>query len=76
LSLKSGPTESGVPRPRSVGGTVLPIDKMSIVLSNFWVILVLLLLVPLGILFYKKRDVALKLFIPLIMRCFEIGRIF
>jgi hypothetical protein len=51
LTIKSGPTESGV---ESVGGDVLSIDKLSLLLSRNW-LLILLLLLPLTFLFYKKR---------------------
>ncbi|MCX6660473.1 MAG: hypothetical protein NTX81_08905 [Candidatus Bathyarchaeota archaeon] len=75
LTFKSGPTESGaVATSNPVGGTLLPIDKLSVFLSNFWFILILLLLVPFGIIFYKKRDVALKSFMPLISRFLEYRR--
>lgn len=75
LTFKSGPTESGAAAtPNPVGGTLIPIDKLSVFLSNFWFILILLLLVPFGIIFYKKRDVALKSFTPLISRFLEYRR--
>jgi len=78
LTFKSGPTESGAAGRalNPVGGTLLPIDKLSMFLSNFWFILILLLLVPFGIIFYKKRDVALKSFMPLISRFLEYRKIY
>ena len=50
LTIKSGPTESGE---ISVGGEVISIDKLSLFLSQNW-LLILLLLLPLGFLLYKK----------------------
>jgi hypothetical protein len=50
LSIKAGPTESGV-----VGGEIMPVDTLTLLLSHTWV-LVLLFLLPLGVLLYKKRD--------------------
>jgi hypothetical protein len=55
LTIKSGPTESGIEPTRVVGGDVLSVDKLSLLLSNNWVLLLLLLL-PLSFLLYKKRN--------------------
>ena len=73
LSIKPGPTESGnsgtnhVLRlgPPAVGGELLP--------ANFWLmpkhlILILILLIPLGLILYKKRDLASNLLTKLILR--------
>lgn len=62
LTLKSGPTESGVssPSPSPVGGEIIPIDKLSLLLSHYWLFLILLLL-PFGFLLYKKRHFILRL---------------
>ena len=58
LTLKPGPTISGgVAEP--VGGEILPIDKLSVFLSNYW-ILILFLLLPFGFLLYKKRDMVIR----------------
>jgi hypothetical protein len=51
LTIKSGSTESGRV---SVGGEVISIDKLSLLLSHNW-LLILLLLVPIGFLLYRKR---------------------
>jgi len=51
LTIKSGPTESG--EVSVVGGEVISIDKLSLLLSRNW-LLILLLLLPLGFLLYKK----------------------
>ena len=72
LSFKPGPTQSGngpLPPPSApVGGEMLGIDKLSVFLSNYWLLVVLLLLVPLTLLIYKKRNVALRLLTPLMSR--------
>ena len=72
LSIKPGPTESGTittptPTPRPVGGTVVPVDKLLVFLSNFWPIMLLLLL-PAAFILYKKRNLVLKMLSPVIFR--------
>ncbi|MCJ7456248.1 hypothetical protein MUP07_05815 [Candidatus Bathyarchaeota archaeon] len=47
---------------------MLGIDKLSVFLSNYWLLVVLLLLVPSTLLIYKKRNVALRLLTPLMSR--------
>lgn len=56
LTIKSGPTESGVEPNgnRLVGGDILTVDKLSLLLSRNW-LLILLLLLPLSFVLYKKR---------------------
>jgi len=55
LTIKSGPTESGeIPAPSPVGGDVLLSDKLSILLSNFWPV-VTLLMIFLGYLLYSRK---------------------
>ncbi|RLI32939.1 hypothetical protein DRO66_10855 [Candidatus Bathyarchaeota archaeon] len=57
LTVKSGPTESGVEingGNHFVGGDILPVDKLSLLLSRNW-LLILLLLLPLSFMIYKKR---------------------
>ncbi len=82
LIIKSGPTESGeLPPPTTpppsypVGGEMLPVDKLSVFLSNFWFILILLLFLPLALIFYKRRNMALRFFTPLVSRFFEYRRL-
>jgi len=79
LTIKAGPSESGVapspPPPTPVGGELIPIDKLSVFLSNFWLLIVLILLLPAMVLFYKKRNSVLKLISPLIFRFLEYKRI-
>lgn len=53
LSIKSGPTESG--SVAAVGGEIIPVDTLTLLRSHNGV-LVLLFLLPLGVLLYKKRD--------------------
>lgn len=72
LSIKPGPTESGTittptPTPKPVGGTVVPVDKLLVFLSNFWPI-ILLLLLPAAFILYKKRNLVLKMLSPVIFR--------
>ncbi len=58
LILKSGPTESGAttsPPPGPVGGEVIPIDKISLFLSQYWFLIAILLL-PVAYVLYKKRS--------------------
>ncbi|MCP8312343.1 MAG: hypothetical protein L6M37_05275 [Candidatus Methylarchaceae archaeon HK02M1] len=66
LSLKSGPTESGevvapIEPSTPVGGELLP------AVSQYW-LLILLLLLPLSFLLYKKRNVLLPWILRLIIR--------
>jgi hypothetical protein len=58
LILKAGPTESGAttsPPPGPVGGEVIPIDKISLFLSQYWFLIAVLLL-PVAYVLYKKRS--------------------
>ena len=57
FNFKSGPTESGLPKPKNiaVGGEVLSIDKLSVFLSQYWLLL-LLIIIPFAYLLYKKRQ--------------------
>ena len=70
LNLKSGPTQSGAaPLPSGpVGGEMVPIDKLSVFLSNYWILVILLLLLPAALVLYKKREIALKLLTPVLSR--------
>ncbi|MEE8571297.1 MAG: hypothetical protein V3S97_09955 [Candidatus Bathyarchaeia archaeon] len=65
LTIQSGPTASGVPNgngKRIVGGDIVSIDKLSLLLSNNWVLIILLLL-PLSFLLYKKRNAVFHRFL-------------
>ena len=70
LSLKPGPTQSRTMAqpPPPVGGEMFAVDKLSVFMSNYWLAVILLLLLPLAVLFYKKRELALRLFKPLLLR--------
>ena len=68
LTIKSGPTESGeIPPPNSVGGEMMPINKLAVFLSQFWFI-VIIILIPLAVIFYKKQGWFIKIFNPLLSR--------
>ena len=47
---------------------MLPVDKLSVFLSNYWILVVLLLLLPAALVLYKKREIALKLLTPVLSR--------
>jgi hypothetical protein len=68
LTIPSGPTVSGIPNgvngKNFVGGDVVSIDKLSLLLSRNWV-LILLLLLPLSFLLYKKRNAVFHRFLRL-----------
>jgi hypothetical protein len=73
LTLKPGPTQSGFVTPPPpvhppVGGEMFAADKLSVFMSNYWLAVILLLLLPLAVLFYRKRELALKLLKPLLLR--------
>jgi hypothetical protein len=71
LTIKPGPTESGEvattsrPPPTPVGGEMLPVDKLGVFLSQYW-LLIIILMVPLMLLLYVKRNAALKLLSPIL----------
>ena len=74
LILKAGPTESGIPPttsppPGPVGGEVIPIDKISLFLSQYWFLIAILLL-PVAYVLYKKRS----MIPPWIMRAMHFFR--
>jgi hypothetical protein len=65
LNVESGPTESGC-LGGPVGGEILAADKLSIFFSNYSVLLVLLMFLPIFVLFWKKRGKVLGLLSPFI----------
>ncbi|MCW4043390.1 MAG: hypothetical protein NWE90_06670 [Candidatus Bathyarchaeota archaeon] len=76
LNIKSGPTQSGLPptpspSPTPVGGEMLPVDKLSVFFSSSWILILLILILPVAFILYRKRDVTLKLLSPLVSRLFE-----
>ncbi len=71
LSFRAGPTQSGgfvaSPPPTSpppVGGEIIDINTLAVVLSRYW-LLILILLIPLAFVFYKKRAAIPKWFLRL-----------
>ncbi|MEE9458431.1 MAG: hypothetical protein V3V84_01565 [Candidatus Bathyarchaeia archaeon] len=70
LTVKSGPTESGVPG-YPVGGEMVQVDKLSVFLSSSWILILLILIAPIAFILYRKRDVTLKILSPLVSRVFE-----
>ena len=78
LTLKPGPTQSGdpgptTPPPAPVGGEMLPVDKLSIFFSSSWILILLILIIPVAFILYRKRDVTLKILTPLVSRLFDYG---
>ena len=67
LMPKSGPTESGVDV-TPVGGEMLPVDKISVFLSSSWILILLILILPVAFILYRKREIPLKLLNPLVSR--------
>jgi hypothetical protein len=69
FNVKSGPTESGIEDGvggldgfgGEVGGEVFSIDKLSVFLSQYWLLL-LLILIPFSYVLYKKRHALPKVF--------------
>ena len=70
LTVKSGPTESGT-NGAPVGGEMFPVDKISVFLSSSWILILLILILPVAFILYRKRDVTLKIFSPLVSRLFD-----
>ena len=65
LSIKPGPTQSGLANPvttvRSVGGVIQGANTL-------WAFILLLLVIPLAVRLYGKRNVILKALFPIIAR--------
>ncbi|MFC1507362.1 hypothetical protein ACFLQ6_09890 [Thermoproteota archaeon] len=72
LTLKSGPSPCGIEAPTPVSGELIPVDKLSIFLSSSWILILLILVIPVAFILYRKRDVALKILNPLVSRTFEL----
>jgi hypothetical protein len=64
LSFKAGPTQSGsaTPSPPPVGGEIIDINLVSVLLARYWPLIVLLM-VPLAFVLYKKRTAIPKWFL-------------
>jgi hypothetical protein len=72
LMVKSGPTESGSTQELPpVGGEMIPVDKLSVFLSSSWILILLILILPVAFILYRKRDVTLKILTPLVSRLFD-----
>jgi hypothetical protein len=72
LNVKSGPAESG-DQSTSVAGEFVPVDKLSVFLSSSWILILLILILPVAFILYRKRDMTLKLLSPLVSRLFDYG---
>ncbi len=70
LNIKPGPAVSGDQMGNPVGGEIIPINKLSLLLSQYWLLLIILL-IPFAFLLYTKRGIALKLFSPIVSRLFR-----
>jgi hypothetical protein len=65
LSFKAGPTQSGLmATPPPVGGEMVDINTVSVFLSRYW-LLIIILLIPLTYVLYKKRSAIPKWFLRL-----------
>ncbi|WP_455369684.1 hypothetical protein [[Eubacterium] cellulosolvens] len=71
LTIKSGPTESGFTASTTVGGEMVPVDKISVFFSSSWILILLILIAPIVFILYRKRDSTLKILSPLVSRLFE-----
>ena len=73
LTVKSGPTESGFGDANgpTVAGEMVPVDKISVFLSSSWLLILLILILPVAFILYRKRNVTLKIFNPLVSRLLE-----
>ena len=69
LTVKSGPTESGFES--TVAGELVPVDKLSIFLSSSWILILLIMILPVAFILYRKRGVTLKFLSPLVSRLFD-----
>lgn len=67
LSFKAGPTESGRGPSDAVGGEMVDINVVAVFLSRYW-LLILILLIPLAVVLYKKRSVIPKWFLQLMYK--------
>ncbi|MGB6681559.1 MAG: hypothetical protein WBF08_09605 [Candidatus Bathyarchaeia archaeon] len=68
LIFKPGPTESGR---EPVAGELVPVDKLSVFLSSSWILILLILILPVAFILYRKRDVTLKVLSPLVSRLYD-----
>ncbi len=74
LTFEPGPTESGrINGVHPVGGEMVPVDKLSVFLSSSWILILLIMILPVAFILYRKRDVSLKILSPLVSRLFDYG---
>jgi hypothetical protein len=52
---------------------LVPVDKLSIFLSSSWILILLIMILPVAFILYRKRDVTLKILSPLVSRLFDYG---
>ena len=72
LNFRTGPTRSGGSQEfRPVAGEMVPVDKLSIFLSNSWILILLILILPVAFVLYRKLDSTLKILNPLVSRLFN-----
>ena len=72
LMVNSGPTKSGdISELPPVGGEMVPIDKLSVFLSSSWILILLIMILPVAFILYRKRGVTLKFLSPLVSRLFD-----
>jgi hypothetical protein len=50
---------------------MFPVDKISVFLSSSWILILLILILPVAFILYRKRDVTLKILSPLVSRLFD-----
>ncbi|MEE9459020.1 MAG: hypothetical protein V3V84_04575 [Candidatus Bathyarchaeia archaeon] len=73
LMVNSGPTKSGGSPSTPVAGELVPVDKLSVFLSSSWILILLIMILPVVFILYRKRNVTLKILSPLVSRLFDYG---
>ncbi len=71
LMINYGPTKSGPAPSTPVAGEMVPVDKLSIFLSTSWILILLIMILPVAFILYRKRNVTLKILSPLVSRLFD-----
>ena len=68
IRIKAGPTESGgqPTHPEPVGGELIPAELFP-VLSQYW-LLILVILLPLTLILYKKRHTLFPIILKMLIR--------
>lgn len=70
FQIKSGPSQSGAGS-SAVGGEGLPVDKLSVFLSQYWILILLIIIFPVAFVLYKKGIVNMKFLTPLVSGVFK-----